>query len=66
MRKIICDRCDAEITGDRIGYVAVNWMATTDNSLMQNNPYERMDFCERCMMEIIAFIDKKKAGGRGS
>lgn len=60
MRKIICDRCGAEITGDRIGYVAVNWMAVTDNSLMQNNPYEHMDFCERCMMEITAFIDKKK------
>ena len=57
MRKIICDRCGAEITGDRIGYVAVNWRATSDNSLMQNNPYECMDFCEECMKDIANVID---------
>lgn len=59
MRKIICDRCGAEITGDRIGYVAAGWKAPSDKSFIQNNPYEHMDFCERCMMEITAFIDKK-------
>lgn len=57
MRKIICDRCGAEITGDRIGYVAVNWRATSDDSLMQNNPYECMDFCEECMKDIANVID---------
>lgn len=61
MRKIICDRCGAEITGDRIGYVAVNWRATRDDSLMQNNPYEHMDFCECCMLDITFFIDDKKS-----
>ena len=61
MRKIICDRCGAEITGDRIGYVAAGWKAPSDKSFIQNNPYERMDFCEGCMKEIIALIDKKKS-----
>lgn len=60
MRKIICDRCGAEITGNRIGYVAVNWRETRDDLLMQDNPYEHMDFCECCMLDITFFIDKKK------
>lgn len=59
MRKIICDRCGAEITGDRIGYVAVNWRAASDNSLMQDNPYEEADFCEKCMEDIARVIDFK-------
>ena len=57
MRKIICDRCGAEITGDRIGYVAVSWRAASDDSLMHDNPYEHMDFCEHCMNVIVACID---------
>jgi len=60
MRKIICDRCEAEIpNGTRIGYVAVNWRAASDNSLMQDNPYERSDFCEKCMEDIARVIDFK-------
>lgn len=59
MRKIICDRCSAEITGDRIGYVAVNWRSASDNSLMQDNPYEEADFCEKCMEDIARVIDFK-------
>ena len=57
MRKIICDRCGAEITGDRIGYVAVNWRAASDNSFLKENPYEHLDFCPVCMSQIVAFID---------
>ena len=60
MRKIICDRCGAEIpNGTRIGYVAVNWRAASDNSLMQDNPYEEADFCEKCMEDIARVIDFK-------
>ena len=59
MRQIICDRCKAVITGPRIGYVAVNWRAASDNSLMQDNPYEEADFCEKCMEDIARVIDFK-------
>lgn len=60
MRKIICDRCGAEIpNGTRIGYVAVNWRSDSDNSLMQDNPYEDDDFCEKCMEDIARVIDFK-------
>lgn len=59
MRKIVCDRCDAVITGDRIGYTAVNWRSRSDDSFMQDNPYEHMDFCEKCMKDIARVIDFK-------
>ena len=59
MRKIICDRCGAEITGDRIGYVAVNWRAVSDNSFLTESPYEHADFCEKCMKDIGSVIDFK-------
>ena len=60
MRKIICDRCGAEIpNGTRIGYVAVNWRSASDNSLMQDNPYKDDDFCEKCMEDIARVIDFK-------
>lgn len=57
MRKIICDRCGAEITGDRIGYVAAGWRAPSDNSFLNKNPYEHADFCEHYMNVIVACID---------
>lgn len=59
MRKIICDRCGAEITGDRIGYVEVNWRAASDNSFLTKSPYEHADFCEKCMKDIVSVIDFK-------
>ena len=59
MRKIICDRCGGEITGSRIGYLAANWRSASDDSLMQDNPYEAMDFCENCMRNILMIIDNK-------
>ena len=57
MRKIICDRCGTEITGDRIGYVAAGWKAPSDKSFLNKNPYEHADFCEHCMNVIVACID---------
>ena len=57
MRKIICDRCGKEIFTDRIGYVAINWRARSDDSLIQANRYENCDFCEHCMREITEVID---------
>ena len=59
MRPIICDRCKAVITGPRIGYVAVNWRARSDDSFMKDNPYEGSDFCEKCMEDIARVIDFK-------
>ena len=58
MRKILCDRCGAEIQlKSRIGYVAVNWRAPSDESLMYENPYEGYDFCEQCIHDIVEVID---------
>lgn len=58
MRKILCDRCGQEIPlKSRIGYVAVNWRAPSDESLMYENPYEGYDFCEQCMHDIVEVID---------
>lgn len=58
MRKILCDRCGQEIPlKERIGYVAVNWRAPSDESLMYENPYEGYDFCEQCMHDIVEVID---------
>lgn len=58
MRKILCDRCGAEIPlNSKIGYVAVNWRAPSDESLMYENPYEGYDFCEACMHDIVEVID---------
>ena len=58
MRKILCDRCGAEIPlNSKIGYVAVNWRAPSDGSLMYENRYEGYDFCEQCMHDIVEVID---------
>lgn len=58
MRKILCDRCGAEIPlTSKIGYVAVNWRAPSDDSLMYENSYEGYDFCEQCMHDIVEVID---------
>ena len=58
MRKILCDRCGQEIQlKSKIGYVAVNWRAPSDESLMYENPYEGYDFCEQCMHDIVEVID---------
>lgn len=57
MRKIICDRCGSEITGDRIGYLAATWKSRSDDSFMQPSPYEDYDFCEACMKDVMSVID---------
>ena len=58
MRIIKCDRCGREIPqGTKIGYVAVNWRAPSDDSFMLDNPYEHMDFCQDCMKDIVTVIE---------
>lgn len=62
MRKITCDRCGAEIPkGTPPGYICIQH--EVDGALAGDNPFEGWDLCESCLNEIIAFIDKKKAGG---
>lgn len=59
MRKITCDRCGAEIPkGTPPGYIGLQH--EVDGTLVGDNPFEGWDFCENCLKEIIAFIDKKK------
>lgn len=60
MRKIICDRCGAEIPrGYKIGYVAATWKSWSDDSFLETSPYEDMDFCEKYMKDIVSVIDFK-------
>ena len=60
MRKIICDRCGAEIPkGTRIGYVAATWKSWSDDSFLEPSPYEDYDLCEKCMKDIVSVIDFK-------
>lgn len=62
MRIIRCDRCGKDISDyDNTGYVSVNWRPVRgDDGLVVDNPFEDRDFCEDCMDEIKAFVDKKK------
>ena len=62
MRIIRCDRCGKDISDyDNTGYVSVNWRpARGDDGLVVDNPFEDRDFCEDCIDEIKAFVDKKK------
>ena len=61
MRIIRCDRCGKDISDyDNTGYVSVNWRPVCgDDGLVVDNPFEDRDFCEDCMDEIKAFVDKK-------
>ena len=62
MRKIICDRCGADISDyDNTGYLAARWRPVRygENDVASDNPYEDCDFCENCMRQIVAFIDQK-------
>ena len=62
MRVIRCDRCgkDIQIAGERsVGYVEFNWRQLHGNDLVDDNPYEKWDFCPECMKEIKACIEKK-------
>lgn len=62
MRIIRCDRCGKDISDyDNTGYVSVNWRSVHgDEGLVVDNPFEDRDFCEDCLDEIKAFVDKKK------
>ena len=59
MRCVICDRCKRVIGKDeKIGYISVNWRKEAGGDLMQPNPYEEYDFCETCIKQIVAVIDR--------
>ena len=58
MRKIICDRCERDITSlEKLGYIAVNWRSSKTGDLTGDNPYEAHDYCPACMEEILRVID---------
>lgn len=60
MRKIICDRCGADITAaEKTGYISMNWRAARGGDLVSKNPYEDCDFCQACMEDIVKVIDFK-------
>lgn len=59
-RKIICDRCGAEITSrPKLGYIALNYRDPKSGDLLDNNILEESDFCETCMHEITEYIGQK-------
>lgn len=51
MRTIICDRCGATIDKDPSGFVMVD----INGKPFDVNPFYKMDFCDKCREEIIAF-----------
>lgn len=55
-RIIKCDRCGGEVEPKRIGYVSMMERKEEDGSLTGTNPFERMDFCGKCMDLIAGFI----------
>lgn len=58
-RIIICDRCQSQIPADgKIGYLVFTWH-TPGGGLTQENELAGTDYCEKCMAEIRACIDKK-------
>lgn len=60
MRKIICDRCGSDILKDaKIGRIAFTWLDERGHQLAAENPTANWDFCEACMSEILASVDKK-------
>lgn len=62
MRVVRCDRCgkDIPIAGERsVGYVSFSWRELHGDDLVDDNPYEKWDFCPECMAEIKACIEKK-------
>ena len=58
MIKIICDRCNKEISDGNIGYIATNWRSAEDGSLLGDNPHEAKHFCSSCMKEFEEFVIK--------
>ena len=60
MRKIICDRCGANITAaEKTGHISMNWRAARRGDPVPKNPYKDCDFCQACMEDIAKVIDFK-------
>ena len=65
MRKIICDRCGADISGEPAH--GLIWMAMRGYGANVNidefldGDWSKMDFCDKCMGEIRDFILSKPA-----
>lgn len=63
MRKIICDRCGADISGEPAH--GLIWMAmrgygaNVDIDEFLDGDWSKMDFCDKCMGEIRDFILSK-------
>lgn len=55
-RIIRCDRCRKDVKADTVGYIAWNRRDVKTDDLIDGNPFEHMDFCEKCMLEIKDFI----------
>lgn len=59
-RVIKCDRCGHEVDPKKIGYVSI-MQRSEAGDLKGDNPFENMDFCEKCMTLIADFISAKVA-----
>lgn len=59
-RIIKCDRCGGEVNPKKIGYVSI-MQRGEGGELCGDNPFENMDFCEKCMTLIADFISAKAA-----
>lgn len=58
-RIIKCDRCGGEIQEGEIGYVSM-MQRTKDGDLCGDNPFEKLDFCPRCMELIGEYVSGEK------
>lgn len=59
-RIIKCDRCGGEVNPKKIGYISMAERGE-GGDLAGDNPFENMDFCEKCMTLIADFISAKVA-----
>ena len=58
MRKIMCDRCGADISEDtdNVGYVSLHWKDVDSGDIVDNNPFEKWELCEDCYTEIFCYV----------
>lgn len=52
---IKCDRCGQEIKPGELGYISMMQRAE-NGDLTGENPFEKLDFCPRCMDLIAKFV----------
>ena len=60
MRKIMCDRCGADISEDtdNVGYVSLHWKDVDSGDIVDNNPFEKWELCEDCYAELHRVISR--------